>query len=420
MAQSEEAPLLAADPVVQTKTTRSHVILTCSVVGLVLVAKGTLRQETPAGAGAEEVRVASLSLAASPQPTPRAFPSLTASLQPTPTFAPTSMVSTSLAASLQPTPTFAPTVMVGTTNTPQPTGPTYAPTLRPTLNQHSNHYGDFKNTAFTNRSIGIYKRTHASSNAAVDVNWQQSVLGNRADLELNGLFGTVNFDDDVEGFPEAVCMKRSAGITAGNFSIHDVETERFHTGTYKPEVWWNYISRVHGPFTPYDFKGWNEFMVRSATHGSRRSPSPRARRRRRDHSLDAVVPSLVSSCVARNFRAAPAASTSPGARRAARAAVSLRRLVGAASGVLVWLLCARPHAPPAEVGAGPRVPPALLLPQPGRQQHGVRGARLQRPHGRGQRVPRGVRRHGVPLHRHTLGAFESYSYLLRGDILTTR
>ena len=220
-AMQEDAPLLAAEPIVHTKTTRGRVVLACSVVGLVLIAaKGLQQESTRAGAGAEELRAASPSLANTPLPTP---------------------------------------------GTPQPTGPSSSPTFKPTLNEHSNQYRDFKNTAFTNNSIGIYKRTHACANAAEDVIFQQSVLGNLGQLELTGMLGVFGVDDDTVGFPEASCMKRSAGIAAANFSIHDVETERFHTGTYKPEVWWKYISRVHGPFTPYDFKGWNEFMVRVLT-----------------------------------------------------------------------------------------------------------------------------------------------------------
>ena len=213
---AEETPLLAAEPAVQTTTKRGRIVLACSVVGLVLIAaKGHSRQGATRTAA---LRAASPSLANTPLPTP---------------------------------------------GTPQPTGPSSAPTFKPTLNEHSNQYRDFKNTAFTNRSIGIYKRTHATANAAEDVIFQQSVLGNLGQLQLTGEYGVFGVDDDIEGFPEASCMKRSAGIAAGNFSIHDVETEQFHTGTYKPEVWWKYISRVHGPFTPYDFKGWNEFMVRS-------------------------------------------------------------------------------------------------------------------------------------------------------------
>ena len=202
-AQSEEAPLLpTAEPVVQTKSTKGRVALGCSVVGLVLIAaKGGLRHEaSPTGAGAEELRIAS---------------------------------------------------------------PSMSNTAQPTLNRHSNQYSDFKNTAFANHSIGIYKRTHATAHAAEDVIFQQQVVGNLGFLELTGSYGDGGVSDDEQGFPEAMCMKRAAGIAAANFSVHDVETERFHTGTYKPEVWWKYISRVHGPFNPYDFKGWNEFMARS-------------------------------------------------------------------------------------------------------------------------------------------------------------
>ena len=136
-------------------------------------------------------------------------------------------------------------------------------------------YSDFKNTAFPNNTIGIYKRTHACANAAEDVILQQSVLGAIATLELAGSVGG-QVDDDEAGFPEASCMKRAAATTAANFSVHDVETEKFHTGTYKPHHWWKYIASVHGPFTTLDgFKGWNDFMVRSRfAFAARRRGSP--------------------------------------------------------------------------------------------------------------------------------------------------
>ena len=48
------------------------------------------------------------------------------------------------------------------------------------------------------------------------------------------------------GFPGADCMKRAAANAAGNFSVHDVQTEKFPTGPYTPHDWWKYLAKVHG------------------------------------------------------------------------------------------------------------------------------------------------------------------------------
>ena len=120
----------------------------------------------------------------------------------------------------------------------------------------------YSNADFRNNSIGVYKRTHACANAVKDAVFQQRELGLFASLMLSGPSGYTADDDDASD-KGASCMIRAAGLTAANFSIHDVETEKFHTGTYAPHDWWAYLKSVHGPLTPDEFKGWNQFMAYS-------------------------------------------------------------------------------------------------------------------------------------------------------------
>ena len=61
------------------------------------------------------------------------------------------------------------------------------------------------------------------------------------------------------------CGIRSSGTCAGDWLIHDVQTERFHTGPYTPHDWWSYLGRVHGALDA-NASGrfeWDEFMAYS-------------------------------------------------------------------------------------------------------------------------------------------------------------
>ena len=127
----------------------------------------------------------------------------------------------------------------------------------PLLRADSSHNGTSERArspggvSFPNGTAAVYKRTHACTNARADAHWLQRYVGLTVDVAAS---------KTLEG---DACMVRTSGTSAGEWSVHDVETQRFHTGEYAPYVWWYYLRTMHGPFTADSFHGWNQFMAYS-------------------------------------------------------------------------------------------------------------------------------------------------------------
>ena len=150
----------------------------------------------------------------------------------------------------------------------------------PLLRADSSHNGTSERArspggvSFPNGTAAVYKRTHACTNARADAHWLQRYVGLTVDVAVS---------KTLEG---DTCMVRTSGTSAGEWSVHDVETRRFHTGDYAPYVWWYYLRTMHGPFTAESFHGWNQFMAYStgfyvkdlSWHLERCACAPRERR----------------------------------------------------------------------------------------------------------------------------------------------
>jgi hypothetical protein len=246
-------------------------------------------------------------------------------------------------------------------------------------------YREFTNTVLRNKTIGVFKRTHACTSAAKDVWFQQRVLGlSDVTLMLDGEDGYSGTDDTVD-FPGSDCMLRAAASAVANFSVHDVQTEKFATGPYTPHDWWKYLAKVHGQLSPDGFNGWNDFM---------------------SFSFGWFVPDLTDRIERwKEDQIAHLAYWYVGSTERWRGVGWVRSPPQRPTRILLET-CELPRAP--------RLTRVLLLvhddgssghlrmlrrrqkvPPPDRQLDDVRRDGLQRVHGRGERVPRTARRVGL-------------------------
>jgi hypothetical protein len=76
--------------------------------------------------------------------------------------------------------------------------------------------------SFANHTAGVYKRTHACTNSWADANFLQRYVGLTVKVAQSKTLSGVD------------CMVRTSGTTAGEWSVHDVQTTRFHSGEDPP------------------------------------------------------------------------------------------------------------------------------------------------------------------------------------------
>ena len=142
--------------------------------------------------------------------------------------------------------------------------------------------------AFSNGSLGVFKRTHACTNALASAKFMQRYVGlleqlsyttspavsdddddGSNDITPSTAGDDVPYlfrDDDDNSVKRDYCYLRAEGIAAGEWSVHDVETERYLTGALTPAHWWYYMRQMHGAFESDAFKGWDEFMAYSIAY----------------------------------------------------------------------------------------------------------------------------------------------------------